>query len=357
MDAYPMTLRHLFEAEERGDWPGVRGGEWLEEQRIRFLQTEYPESPPLSDDESILDESDGSVLDASPTLDADEYISIYWRKFPESGWGWRALDDEHRVWSENLHNWLHQYHNFKYYQAPVDEPRRVLDLRSYFGFWADDVAISHGSAQVLGLYDGPAPETSQENCDTQRSEDFNWSAQEGYDLIHGCDLLNTVEDVGFLIRKAASALTVDGCLDLIEMPFPFVGISGDLAIDQPWAQISDEVLGFGQLIGCSFGLARGAYIDCMEAVGLLSPGERWETIPVEQIIRPVLDRISCVLVRKYHSEGVPEDEAKAQIDEKLQVLADQADGVGVQLMTVWGTRSTTLMERYGMRDLARKAAG
>ncbi|KAJ9130267.1 hypothetical protein NKR23_g12270, partial [Pleurostoma richardsiae] len=271
--------------------------------------------------------------------DAEDYLDIYGRSFPNPkyGWTWCAVDDRFQSTSESDHYFHYYQQDFCLFRAPISEPTRVLDLKAAFGSWADAVAAAYESVDVLGIDNAPVQYATEANCRFELDDINNeWNRQwESFDLIYGHKLLGNVNDWPRLIREAFDCLAAEGFLNLRERPFRYSSRGG--AIDS-WEWFSQQAEELGGLVGCPFGITPGMYKGYMKDAGFLDIYETWETVPVTECLDTVLDEIECVLFRKWHREGVNRAEANMRIMVLRSQLESEASEVYSQCVTIWGRK-------------------
>jgi SAM-dependent methyltransferase len=106
--------------------------------------------------------------------------------------------------------------------APVGDARRVLDLGTGRGEWADDFAHAHPNAKVYGTDLSPIQITRPwRNCFFQ-VDDFEeeWTWRYPFDFVHGRDLLPAVSNWPRLLGQVFKHLVPGGYIELQHQVFP-----------------------------------------------------------------------------------------------------------------------------------------
>ncbi|PNH60889.1 hypothetical protein VD0002_g6812 [Verticillium dahliae] len=121
---------------------------------------------------------------------------------------------------------LHGPHHFitlllgdKLYEAPIDEPKRVLDVGTGTGIWAIDVADAHPAAEVTGFDISPIqPFWVPPNCKFHIDDaQLEWTyPPASFDLIHIRALYGSIADWPKLYGEAFKALKPGGYLENFE---------------------------------------------------------------------------------------------------------------------------------------------
>ncbi|GAB1311663.1 Trans-aconitate 2-methyltransferase (Fragment) [Madurella fahalii] len=285
------------------------------------------------DGTSVVSEPDAPSSDTtSLPADAEDYLEICGRLFPNperGGWSWCAVDEEFRVWSETDLVTQESRRGFCLYRAPVSEPTSVLDLKALFGYWADQVALVHESADVVGIDIAPVQFAAQPNCRFEFDNcNLEWNRRRGsFDLIYGHKLLGNVNDRVGLLQNAFDCLAAGGFVELCDRPFHYTSKAGKT---ESWDFVARQAQELGGMVGCSFVVTPGGYTNDMIAAGFLDVCEEWETIPLEECLDSVLDEVKCFLLRKWHMEGIPREKISTRIADLSDKLVSEASNIDVK---------------------------
>ncbi|KAF3354200.1 hypothetical protein VdG1_07665 [Verticillium dahliae VDG1] len=134
--------------------------------------------------------------------------------------------------------------------APIDEPKRVLDVGTGTGIWAIDVADAHPAAEVTGFDISPIqPSWVPPNCKFHIDDaQLEWTyPPASFDLIHIRALYGSIADWPKLYGEAFKALEPGGYLENFEFT---INLRSDIPSvrDDPkhvfkqWGQVFTEAM-------------------------------------------------------------------------------------------------------------------
>jgi hypothetical protein len=191
------------------------------------------------------------------------------------------------------------------------------------------VARSYDGAHIYAIDIAPGQAAEQLNCRFE-FDDFNhldWNREpQSFDLVHGQKLLGNLKSRKSLLRNAFHCLVEGGCVELWDRPFIYEGDDGAIG---SWNWVAGQAKELGDRTGCSFVVTRGAYEADMKLVGFLVTREHWELMSVEDCLESVLGDIECMLLRKWHDEGMGHGAIRKQFKELKVRLVSEASHVSV----------------------------
>ncbi|KAK4119476.1 hypothetical protein N657DRAFT_256660 [Parathielavia appendiculata] len=270
----------------------------------------------------------------SPPSDATDYLNICGRLFPNPKYGWRCVDDSFFLMNELDIDYRYSNQDCAPFQAPVDGVRRVLDLQALSGSWGDQVARCYDDADICAINIAPKQAAEQPNCHFD-FDDFNltkWNREPRvFDLTHGQKLLGNIRDRQSLLRNTFHCLAKGGFVELWDRPFIYKGNDGAIG---SWNWVAGQAKELGDRNGCSFVVTRDAYKADMKLVGFLDAFEHWELMPVKDCLDSVLNDIECMLLRKWHDEGMDHSDIQEQVEALRLRLLSEASHVSVHCVTV-----------------------
>ncbi|KAF8471771.1 putative TAM domain methyltransferase [Kalaharituber pfeilii] len=104
----------------------------------------------------------------------------------------------------------------KLYTAPIENPKRILDVGTGTGIWAIDMADEHPQAEIIGTDLSPIqPSWVPPNCRFEVEDmEAEWPYEKNYfDMIHIRTLSGCVNDWDFVLRQAYKHLQPGGYID------------------------------------------------------------------------------------------------------------------------------------------------
>ncbi|KAJ5713711.1 uncharacterized protein N7483_010892 [Penicillium malachiteum] len=102
------------------------------------------------------------------------------------------------------------------FKAPIQEPRRILDLGTGTGLWAMDFADEHPETEVIGIDLSPIqPSWVPPNCRFE-VDDFEqpWAYGQPFDYIHGRELEGSIRDHDNLFQQTFDNLSPGGWFEM-----------------------------------------------------------------------------------------------------------------------------------------------
>lgn len=106
--------------------------------------------------------------------------------------------------------------------APIDDPRHVLDIATGTGLWAVEFAEQYPRARVVGTDLSPIqPAYVPVNCSFEIHDcEDEWSFSRPFDYIHGRALLTCFSDLKSIVQKAYDSLAPGGYLEFQDALIP-----------------------------------------------------------------------------------------------------------------------------------------
>jgi len=204
-----------------------------------------------------------------------------YHKFREGEY-WGPNDEQQNDQLDISHHMYQILLDNKLYVAPIEEPKKVLDLGCGTGIWAIDFADDHPNAEVIGVDLSPIqPSFAPPNCrfevDDIASE---WTyALNSFDLIHIRTLNGSIADWPKLYKEVFDHLEPGGYLSQLETGIKLKCDDGSLPADHPFALWSDIFIEAGEKFGKSF-LAIHKMKQWLTEAGFEDIHETWHKVPL-----------------------------------------------------------------------------
>ncbi|KAF2646826.1 S-adenosyl-L-methionine-dependent methyltransferase [Massarina eburnea CBS 473.64] len=194
-----------------------------------------------SDSNSETDSAIGGLSYASSTTSARSDVYTAVEEFGRTYHGYKAgkyilpndqqerdrLDLQHMIWLLLIDGGLNL--------APIDEPKRVLDIATGTGIWAMDFAEQHPNSTVIGTDLSPIqPDYVPANLSFEIADaEDEWNFRRPFDYIHGRALLSCFTDPRAMIQNSFASLAPGGWLELQDGLFPFSFLDPQPPPDHP----------------------------------------------------------------------------------------------------------------------------
>lgn len=178
--------------------------------------------------------------------------------------------------------------------APVENPKRILDLGTGTGIWAIDAADKFESAEVLGVDLSPVgPGSMPANVRFEIDDVCSpWVyPEEHFDFIHIRGLLGSVADWPDLYRQAYKHMAPGAYIEQLEWSPHIRSINGTLSSDSVLRRWTDNMIEIGVRTGKTWEIAENmaglmgeaGFVDIVEKrfkwpVGPWSSDERMKDI-------------------------------------------------------------------------------
>jgi trans-aconitate methyltransferase len=238
------------------------------------------------DDSSISEDASLASSTTSVTDSVFDYRRLHGRpyKVTDTTEYWAPVDSTQNDAFDMLHNVHLIVAGNKLFQAPIENPAKVLDVGTGTGIWAVDLAHQYPSAEVTGT-DIAATQPSWvppnshfliEDCLLE----WSWPPNH-FDLIHTRALYGCIPDWTAFYAKAFKHVKPGGWFEHVErtcrLQSDYVALTDDHPFNK-WAELS---YGAGEKTGRSFAIAEGHQMkEYMEKAGFVDVHERKIKMPM-----------------------------------------------------------------------------
>jgi ubiquinone/menaquinone biosynthesis C-methylase UbiE len=172
-------------------------------------------------DEGIGDDQSYTSASASLTSSILDYRSLHGRTYQSSKSTeyWGPNDDRQNDGLDMSHHFLTMLIGDRLFEAPINNPKNILDVGTGTGIWAIDMADEYPDAEVIGFDISPIqPAWVPPNCKFYIDDaQLEWTFGEAeFDFVHIRALYGSISDWTELYRQAFRALRPGGYLENLE---------------------------------------------------------------------------------------------------------------------------------------------
>ncbi|KAH8894492.1 methyltransferase type 11 [Thozetella sp. PMI_491] len=196
---------------------------------------------------------------------------------------WGSNDDRQSDSLDILHHLFTLVLHGELFLAPIQEPKKVLDVGTGTGIWAIDFADQFPECEVIGTDISPIqpslvpPNLQFEIEDCTREWTFEASS---FDFVHIRYLVGSVPDWTELYKQAYDVLKPGGYLEDYEASPRVYSDDGTLPGESAMAQWGALFLGGGEKIGHNFDIVeQNIQNKAMKEAGFVDIQEKWIKIP------------------------------------------------------------------------------
>ncbi|PUU77958.1 S-adenosyl-L-methionine-dependent methyltransferase [Tuber borchii] len=202
---------------------------------------------------------------------------------------------------ENQNNQLDIFHHVyllllggDLYVAPIEQPKRILDVGTGTGIWAMDMADKFPDAEVIGTDLSPIqPEWVPPNVHFEIDDaESPWTYPENFfDFIHVRCLFGAISDWPALLKRCYNHLAPGGWIEVVECKLPYDCDDGTLTKDSYQYRWCEYTIEGGQKSGRPFDITDDVYgwlglagFTDLQERNLRAPIGPWPKDPIEKEI-------------------------------------------------------------------------
>ncbi|KAJ9138080.1 Demethylmenaquinone methyltransferase [Pleurostoma richardsiae] len=190
----------------------------------------------VSNSEDVDDDADSAIGDIYRPDSTSSMTSSVYKSVEEFGRTWHRYkqgkyfmpNDEIEQTRLDIQHAVSMKLFGKLYFAPLENPKRVLDLGTGTGIWATEFASMHPGAEVIGTDLSPIqPNYVPPNCTFEVDDiEDDWSFTDPFDYVHLRYMCASIRDAPRLIRTIYENLTPGGYLEFQDYAGQVTSIDG-----------------------------------------------------------------------------------------------------------------------------------
>ncbi|KAK0617008.1 S-adenosyl-L-methionine-dependent methyltransferase [Immersiella caudata] len=177
----------------------------------------------LDDDADVAGSTTSSLRESTASITSSiyEYRTLHGRSYQASNTTeyWFPTDDRHVSGNDVAHAYLTMLMKNKLHLAPVENPKKILDVGTGSGIWAIDIADQYPDAEVIGTdISSVQPKWIPANCSFQIDDaQLDWTFRKDFDFIYIRNLIGGIGDWAKLYRQTFAHLKPGGWIESVEI--------------------------------------------------------------------------------------------------------------------------------------------
>ncbi|KAK4442108.1 putative methylase [Podospora aff. communis PSN243] len=239
-------------------------------------------------DPAFIVDGDNDAIDSESTLSSTaslsssiyNYRKVHGRTFQnfKDVDHWAPNDDAHNDALDLHHHMTLLLHDDKLHVAPIENPKRVLDVGTGTGIWAIDFADQYPSAQVIGTDLSPTqPAWTPPNCKFELEDaTLEWTFPDNsFDFVHISYLLGCIEDWQSLYEQVYRCLKPGGWFEHTDFTIRIGTDDNSIPDDSPYPTWNKFFEDAGKKRGRTFNVVDGnQQADWMKTAGFATSSIR-----------------------------------------------------------------------------------
>ncbi|KAK3381992.1 S-adenosyl-L-methionine-dependent methyltransferase [Podospora didyma] len=188
--------------------------------------------------------------------------------------------------------------------APIEKPRRVLDIGTGTGIWAIEFAEQYPDSDVLGTDLSPIqPDYLPPNCRFEIDDiEDEWVFSHKFDYIHGRYLCAFLKDFNHMFRSIHESLTPGGWVEFQETIIQFQAI--DMTLEGTALQRWNALLLEGVRKMGRSAIAGVRYKKLMQEAGFININEKRFAVPMNPWAKGHNEKMLGAMQMANNLEGV-----------------------------------------------------
>lgn len=246
-----------------------------------------PDNDQTDDDADSALGDDKSASTASVSSSILAYRKLHGRTFhnyhgSEDYWG--PNDEQQNEGMDINHHTISLALDYKLYLAPLDNPKKILDIGTGTGIWAMDMADEFPDATVIGTDISPTQSNwVPPNCKFEIDDASQpWTFEDNtFDYIHVRFMLGCFKDWVAFYKECYRCLKPGGYIEHLEGSPTVRCDDGSIPEDSVWTEWSKLFNKAGDVTGTPFELIDGdVWVKNMEAAGFVNSVKQPVKLPI-----------------------------------------------------------------------------